>query len=257
MNRYPAEEVRKMRREYRHAAAKDSAREFVESCPPGAVWIAIARFEKQNGGSFRDPPLLFRQKLEEALTERLSREVYPRVVDAIVQLRELIEAMVERAAFGAFNEAIERARAGFTDIDPSLADLASQTLPPPLKPIDRYPADEIGQIHSARSAAADDEAREFVESHETNALCLAVELFREQSEGSVADLPRLFHQKLQEALSERLSREVYPRATDAIGQTRELLHFLVEHTAVDAFDEAHEAFKRLEECLAGLLWPRR
>jgi hypothetical protein len=49
-------------------------------------------------------------------------------------------------------------------------------------------------------------------------------------------------QKLEEALTERLSREVYSRATGAIEQTRELLYFLVERAAVDAFDEAHEAF---------------
>jgi hypothetical protein len=84
MNRYPAEELRKMCREYRYAAAKDSAKKFVESYPPHAVPIAIERFEKQSGGSFCSLPQLFRQKLEEALTERLSREVYPLAVDAIV-----------------------------------------------------------------------------------------------------------------------------------------------------------------------------
>src|SRR5713101_4045575 len=131
MNGYPAEEVRKIHRESRYAAAKDSAREFVESCLSRAVRIAIELFEKQSGGSSRDLPLLFRQKLEETLAEKVSREVYPLTVDAIAQTCELIEAMLERVAFGAFNEAIERARAGFTHIDPSLADLI---LPLPLKP---------------------------------------------------------------------------------------------------------------------------
>jgi hypothetical protein len=34
-------------------------------------------------------------------------------------------------------------------------------------------------------------------------------------------------------------------------QTRELLNLLLERAAVDAFDEAREAFKRIEPCLAG------
>jgi len=54
-----------------------------------------------------------------------------------------------------------------------------------------------------------------------------------------------------------LSHEVYTRAADAIEQTRELLYSLVERVAIDACDEAHEAVRRIEEGLAGLLWPRR
>jgi hypothetical protein len=112
MNGYPAEEVRKIPRGYRYAAAKDSAREFVESCPPHAVLVASELFEKQSRGSFRDLPLLFHHELEEGLAAELSREVYSLATDAIMQTSELIEAMLERAVFGAFNEAIERARAG-------------------------------------------------------------------------------------------------------------------------------------------------
>jgi hypothetical protein len=251
MNGYPAEEVRKIPRGYRYAAAKDSAREFVESCPPHAVLVASELFEKQSRGSFRDLPLLFHHELEEGLAAELSREVYSLATDAIMQTSELIEAMLERAVFGAFNEAIEGPAPGFKHIDPSLA---SQVLPPPLDPIGRCPADEISPKHSA---AANDEAKEFVESEATNALCIAVELFKEQSENSFADLPPLFHQELKEALRERLSREVYSRAADAILQTLQLLNFLLERAAVDAFDEARQAFDLIEPCWAGLLSPRR
>jgi hypothetical protein len=183
----------------------------------------------------------------------LSREVYPLATDLILQTLELVEAMLERAAFGAFEEAIERTPTGFKHIDPSLA---NEILPTPLKPIGRHPANEIEQIHATRSAAADDEARKFVDLHLAKALCIAIELFRELPEGSFYDRSPLFHQKLEEALEERLSREVYPRVTHAIAQTRELLDFLLERAAVDAFDQAREAFK-VEPCLAAHPMPAR
>ena len=246
MNGYLAE-VRKTHRAWRYAKAKNDAREYVERYAFYAVRIAIERFAKQSGGSFCDLPLLFRQKLGQALAAILSREAYPLATDQILQTSELIEAVLERAAFGAFDEAIERTRAGFKQLDPSLA---NEILPTPLKPIGRHPANEIEQIHPTRFAAADDEARKFVDRHLAKALCIAIELFREQPEGSFHDLPPWFNQKLDEALAERLSREVYPRVTHAIAQTRELLDFLLERAALDAFDQAREAFKRVEPCLA-------
>lgn len=247
MNGYLAE-VRKTYWAWRYAKARNDAREYVEKYACYAVRIAIERFEKQSGGSFCDLPLLFGQKFGQALAAILSREVYPLATDQILQTLELVEAMLERAAFGAFEEAIERTPAGFKHIDPSLP---NEILPTPLKPIGRHPANEIEQIHPTRSAAADDEARKFVDRHRAKALCIAIELFREQPEGSLYDRSPLFDQKLEEALEERLSREVYPHVTHAIAQTRELLTFLLERAAVDAFDQAREAFKRVQPCLAG------
>ena len=148
-----------------------------------------------------------------------------------------------RAAFGAF----DRSNRKDSRRVQTPRSVANEILPTPLEPIGRHPANQIEQIHPTRVAAADDETRKFVDRHLAKALCIAIELFGEQPEGSFHDLPPLFDRKLEE----RLSREVYPRVTHAIAQTRELLDFLLERAAVDAFDQAREAFKRVEPCLAG------
>lgn len=229
-------------REYCYSMAESDGLRLLDNCPQHAVPIAIELFAQRiMGAPVGKLPPPFCQKLEQALTNRLTYQVYSQALDAILQAQELIEAILQRAARGALIDATKRAWDALANIDPHLRTLLLSRL---VELID-CPTDEKEQIRPIGHAPAAEEVRQFVADNRDNAFAHALKLFC-VTEGCIRDLPRVVRQKLEEALRDRLIG-AHPRAAEVVAQTHAYLESLVEQPAVDAFDEAFESFRIIED----------